>query len=250
MLHCNVTPSILIVDDDVVLCSLLRGYLELEGFIVAVVHSAECAIERLRDASDRISLVLLDVMMPGRDGFAILRQLRTISRVPIIILSGLKEPTDRILGLELGADDYIGKPFLPAEVAARIRANVRKSSSLPPTVIRVGELRVLPMARRAFVLDREIRLTAAEFAILLTLATRFGTATEREMLRPGAFGRLSDRPDRRVDVHVSRLRAKLAAASPGAPRIASVRHCGYELHVPTASEPTFAEAVYATRQIA
>lgn len=233
----EIEPSILIVDDDPSLCCLLRSYLEREGFVVIAVHSGRCAMETLRQSRDRVSLVLLDVMMPDQDGLATLRQLRTMSRVPIIMLSGRREPADRILGLELGADDYLGKPFLPAELVARIRAKLRKPTPPPQPAIKVGELRIDPMARRAFVRDQDLRLTAAEFSMLLTLASRVGVAVARENLRPTALCGTSDKFDRSIDVHVSRLRSKLAAASLGAPRIVNVRSVGYALQNPTESLP-------------
>ncbi|MBA2078618.1 response regulator transcription factor [Rhodanobacter sp. PCA2] len=221
---------ILIADDDRALCALLAEYLRREGFDVDVAHDGEEALARLHNAAQRPDLLILDVMMPGRDGLATLRELRAKYRLPVIMLSARGEPVDRVVGLELGADDYIAKPCLPRELLARIRAQLRRNA--PGAVggeVRLGVLRLLPGERRALVDEREVSLTGAEFQLLLALAQRAGELVDKAMLTRLALGRELERYDRSIDVHVSRLRHKLAEASAQAPRIDAVRGAGYVL---------------------
>jgi two-component system, OmpR family, response regulator CpxR len=226
-------PSrILIVDDDRALCRLLADYLQREGFVVDLAHDGEAALARLRNQAERPDLLILDVMMPGRDGLDTLRELRMQHRLPVIMLSARGEPVDRVVGLELGADDYLAKPCLPRELLARVRAQLRRNAPPMAGTLQVGNLQLFPGERRAQVDARELSLTGAEFLLLLGLAQRAGALIDKGTLTRLTLGRELERFDRSIDVHVSRLRHKLAEASPRAPRIESVRGSGYALVVP------------------
>jgi two-component system response regulator CpxR len=226
----NQTPSrILIADDDRALCRLLADYLQREGFVVDVAHDGEAALAYLRNPAQRPDLLILDVMMPGRDGLDTLRELRMQHRLPVIMLSARGEPVDRVIGLELGADDYLAKPCLPRELLARIRAQLRRQAPLQSGTVQVGKLQLFPGERRAQLGELELSLTGAEFLLLLGLAQRAGELVDKATLTRLALGRELERFDRSIDVHVSRLRHKLAEASADAPRIESVRGSGYVL---------------------
>jgi two-component system, OmpR family, response regulator CpxR len=225
-------PRILIADDDRELCALLSSYLHREGFEVDVVHDGEAALVRLRDGALRPDLLILDVMMPGTDGLATLREVRQQHRLPVIMLSARGEPVDRVVGLELGADDYLSKPCLPRELLARVRAQLRRQALPAAEELNLGLLHLHPAERRAAVEGQELRLTGAEFALLLTLAQHAGEVVNKAVLTRLALGREIERFDRSVDVHVSRLRRKLSDASPHAPAIEAVRGAGYLLVAP------------------
>lgn len=220
---------ILLADDDRALTDLLAEYLRREGFAVDVAHDGAEALSRLSNPAQRPDLLILDVMMPGRDGLETLRELRLQHRLPVIMLSARGEPVDRVIGLELGADDYLSKPCLPRELLARVRAQLRRHSPAAAGEVEVGVLRLLPGERRAYAGDVELSLTGAEFGLLLALAQRAGQLVDKASLTRIALGRELERFDRSIDVHVSRLRHKLAEASPQAPRIESVRGAGYVL---------------------
>jgi two-component system response regulator CpxR len=222
-------PRILIVDDDRALCALLADYLQREGFVVDVAHDGESALAQLRQPALRPDLLILDVMMPGRDGLETLRELRMQHRLPVIMLSAKGEPVDRVIGLELGADDYLAKPCLPRELLARVRAQLRRNAPATAANLQVGTLRLQPGDRQAFIGEQELVLTGAEFMLLLALAQRAGELVDKASLTRIALGRELERFDRSIDVHVSRLRHKLAEASAPAPRIESVRGSGYLL---------------------
>jgi len=223
-------PRILIADDDRALCKLLAEYLQREGFVVDVAHDGEAALAQLHNTSQRPDVLILDVMMPGRDGLDTLRELRLQYRLPVIMLSARGEPVDRVIGLELGADDYLSKPCLPRELLARVRAQLRRNTpSTHAGTLQLGVLRLQLGERRAYVEERELSLTGAEFQLLLALAQRAGELVDKAVLTRIALGRELERFDRSIDVHVSRLRHKLAEASPESPRIESVRGAGYVL---------------------
>ena len=220
---------ILIVDDDRALCRLLADYLQREGYVVEVAHDGASALALLHSQAQRPDLLILDVMMPGRDGLQTLRELRLQYRLPVIMLSARGEPVDRVIGLELGADDYLSKPCLPRELLARVRAQLRRHAPAVAGTLQVGVLRLQPGERRAYAGETELVLTGAEFQLLLALAQRAGELVDKAALTRIALGRELERFDRSVDVHVSRLRHKLAQASAQAPRIESVRGAGYIL---------------------
>jgi two-component system response regulator CpxR len=222
-------PRILIVDDDRALAALLAEYLQREGFVVDVAHDSETGLAQLHNQTSRPDLLILDVMMPGRDGLDTLRELRLKHRLPVIMLSARGEPVDRVIGLELGADDYLTKPCLPRELLARVRAQLRRNTPATAGSLQIGTLRLEPGERRAYVGEQELSLTGAEFQLLLALAQRTGELVDKATLTRMALGRELERFDRSIDVHVSRLRHKLTEASPQAPRIESVRGAGYSL---------------------
>lgn len=221
--------KILIADDDRELCELLAEYLRGEDFDVDCVHDSAAALARLTNADTRPDLLILDVMMPGRNGLDALRDLRLQHRLPVIMLSGRGEPVDRVIGLELGADDYLTKPCLPRELLARVRARLRRHTVDAADDLSVGVLRLSPGERRAFAQGNELALTGAEFLLLFALAQRAGEVIDKAVLARAALGRELERFDRSVDVHVSRLRHKLKEASALSPRIESVRGLGYVL---------------------
>lgn len=226
----SMTHRILIADDDLELCRLLTDYLSREGLQVDVVHDGQAALEALRDEVNRPELLILDVTMPVRDGLSALRELRAQHGLPVIILSARGEPVDRIVGLELGADDYLSKPFLPRELLARIRALLRRSLAPPlEDALIVDALRLHPGERRAWVGDAELQLTSAEYGLLLALARRAGSIVDKSSLTREALGRDIERYDRSIDVHISRLRRKLMDASEQAPAIETIRGTGYLL---------------------
>jgi two-component system response regulator CpxR len=224
--------TILIADDDQELCALLADYLRREDFEVHLAHDAEAALAYFGRDRTLPDLLILDVMMPGKDGLTTLRELRLRHQIPVIILSARGDPADRVVGLELGADDYLSKPFLPRELLARVRALLRRGTSADEPLT-VGLLRLQPGERRAWVAEVELKLTGAEYSLLLTLARHAGSVVNKAALTEEGLGRPIERFDRSVDVHVSRLRRKLVTASAQAPGIESVRGSGYLLTRPS-----------------
>ncbi len=221
---------VLLVEDDLRLATLTREYLEGHG--VGVVHVSDGRRGQDEALSGRYDAVLLDLMLPGKDGLEVCREVRGRSDVPVIVLTARGEEADRVMGLELGADDYLAKPFSPRELLARIRAVVRRArgrAGPPREAVRVGGLVVDPAARRVTLDGRDVALTGYEFALLLALAQRAGRVLAREQLMELAKGSAEESFDRSVDVHVSRLRQKLGD-DPKRPRlIKTVRGAGYLL---------------------
>jgi DNA-binding response OmpR family regulator len=220
----------LLVEDDARLAALTADYLGGHGVVVTRAADGNAGLdEALRH---RYDVVLLDLMLPGRNGLEVCRELRGRSDVPIVVLTARGEEADRVMGLELGADDYVSKPFSPRELLARIRAVVRRArGQVGPTVkpVRVGDLSLDPGARRVTVADQEIALTGYEFSLLYALASRPGRVLSREQLIDLAGGNPEEAFDRSVDVHVSRLRHKLGD-DPKSPRmLKTVRGAGYML---------------------
>lgn len=227
------TITALLVEDDDRLARLLTDYLGGHGVIV----SREADGERgLREAlARRWDVVLLDLMLPGRSGLEICRELRTRSDVPVIILTARGEEADRVLGLELGADDYLAKPFSPRELLARIRAQVRRArGQVGPSsrTIEVGPLRIDPSAHAATLAGRELELTGYEFTLLRVLAERAGRVLSREQLLDLARGNAEEAFDRSIDVHVSRLRQKLGDDARHPRWLKTVRGVGYLFSAP------------------
>jgi DNA-binding response OmpR family regulator len=225
------TPLLaLLVEDDLRLASLTREYLEGHG--VAVHHVADGRRGLAEALTGRFDVVLLDLMLPGKDGLEVCKEVRARSDVPVIVLTARGEEADRVMGLELGADDYLAKPFSPRELLARIRAVTRRAKGRtgpPRGAVRVGGLTVDPAAMRATLDGRELPLTAYEFALLEALARRAGRVLSREQLMELARGSAEEAFDRSIDVHVSRLRQKLGD-DPKRPRlIKTVRGSGYVL---------------------
>lgn len=218
---------ILVIDDDDRIRTLLAEYLGGRGFSVSTAEDGLAGLEALR--AQLPELVVLDVMMPGLDGLGVLRELRAFSRVPVIMLTARGDDMDRIVGLELGADDYLGKPFNPRELVARIEAVLRRSIEAPgsSTVHRAGPL-VVDEDRRAVELRGEsIDLTTTEFEILRVLVGNAGRVIPRERLMELARGQEYAAFDRSVDVHVSHIRRKLGDDSRDPTFLKTVRGVGY-----------------------
>ena len=221
---------VLLVEDDLRLASLTKEYLEGHG--VAVVHVADGRRGQDEALTGKFDAVLLDLMLPGRDGLEVCREVRARSDVPIIVLTARGEEADRVMGLELGADDYLPKPVSARELLARIRAVVRRAKGRAGPardVVKVGTLSVDPAARRVTLDGNEVPLTGYEFALLLALARRAGRVLSREQLMELARGSAEDAFDRSVDVHVSRIRQKLGDDSKHPRLIKTVRGAGYVL---------------------
>jgi two-component system, OmpR family, response regulator len=226
------TPQILVVDDDPEIRKLLARYVESQGFRVLLAASRRELEEKL--ASHSVDLVVLDVMLPDGSGLDICRDLRAQrAQVPIILLTALKEDVDRIIGLEIGADDYMGKPFNPRELIARVRAVLRRRTGLSEpadaTIYSFEGFTAEPAVRRVTASDgREIDLTGAEYDLLQVFLERPGRVLSREQLLDLTRGREGDVLDRSIDVLISRLRRKLAES--GAPPLfKTVRNGGYQL---------------------
>ena len=217
---------VLIVDDDVQLCGLLTERLESEGFTIEVANDGIRGLERALSLEH--ALVVLDLMLPGLTGLDVLRQLRAKSPVPVLILTARGEDIDRILGLEIGADDYVPKPFNPRELIARIRAILRRTSipANPTNSLVVGDLHLDPRAREVWLKDVALNLTSVEFTLLETFLRDAGKVLSREQLTEAVLGRKLGPFDRVIDVHVSNIRKKLGTSEQG-PRIKAVRGSGY-----------------------
>jgi two-component system response regulator CpxR len=226
---------ILLVDDDKGLCELLSEFLESEGFEVETVHDGEKAVPRA--LGEPFALVILDVMLPGLGGVEVLKSIRRQSSVPVLMLTARGDDVDRIVGLELGADDYLPKPFNPRELVARIRAVLRRGRMETPgenqgNVLRVADLAIDPAARHVSVGGTRVELTTVEFDLLETLAQGAGTAFSRENLVRQVLKRPFSPFDRSLDVHVSNLRRKIGTYPDGSERIKTVRGLGYILATP------------------
>lgn len=224
------SKTLLLIEDDARLAQLTSDYLRRQEFIVTTVSRGDRGLEEA--SRHRFDVVLLDLMLPGMGGLEVCRELRRISDVPIIILTARGEEADRILGLELGADDYLVKPFSPRELVARIGALLRRvTGKTGPSTrqLRVGTLLLDPGAVQATIEGRELNLTAYEFNLLKALVERAGRVLSREQLMEMALGNAEESFDRSIDVHVSRLRQKLGD-DPKRPRwIKTVRGAGYLL---------------------
>ena len=221
---------ILLVDDDAELCALLSEFLHREGFTVECEHEGNAGLAHA--LAGGCDLVVLDVMMPGIDGFEILRRLRQQSKVPVIMLTARGEDVDRIVGLELGADDYLPKPFNPRELAARIRAILRRyeqsRAERPaggPERLEVNGVLVDPGTRQVFSVGKPVELTTFEFDILEMLMRSAGRVLSRDALMENFYNRKATPFDRSIDMHISHLRKKLEH---GATLIKTIRGVGYQ----------------------
>jgi two-component system, OmpR family, response regulator CpxR len=224
------TPRVLLCDDDRELTQLLREYLARYDFAVDCVEDAETMLQRLAGSHTRPDVVVLDLMLPGIDGLAALKTIRQTSNLPVLMMSGRGEPIDRVIGLEVGADDYLAKPCFPRELLARLHALLRRGQDdRVMEEIVIGNLRLSNAERRASIGDEVLSLTAAEFAVLAALMRHAGAFVPREILTEMSLHRPLARFDRAIDVHVSRLRKKLQQASGAAPAIESARGAGYML---------------------
>jgi two-component system OmpR family response regulator len=229
---------VLVVDDDKNIVQLVRTYLEKDGYQVATAFEGNEAI----DAAQRFKpdLVVLDLMLPGVDGLEVCKRLRWTSDVPIIMLTARSTETDKLAGLDLGADDYVTKPFSPRELLARMRAVLRRlpnGDELGPEEIQVGKLQVYPRRRELKIADAPVRLTPTEFNLLKVLAMGPGQVFTRAQLIEKAFGYDFDGFERNVDVHVTSLRRKLERAGGGKHLIKTVYGLGYRLDPEGADSP-------------
>ena len=219
---------ILIIDDDAELCALVARYLNSEGF----------AVDRAADGTDGVgqalsgsyALVMLDVMMPDMSGFDVLRQIRARSRTPVLMLTARGDTHDRVVGLELGADDYLPKPYDPSELAARIRAILRRSESPPGAAaspLAVNDVELIASTRTVTRDGKPVELTTVEFDLLEALMKAAGTVVTREDLVRTVLGRELSPYDRSLDTHVCNLRRKLGRLKDGTDRIKGIRGTGY-----------------------
>ncbi len=232
---------VLIVDDDVELCELVAEYLTPEGFQVEAVNDGQQGLERA--LSGEHAIVVLDIMLPGMSGLEVLRRLRSRSRIPVLILTARGDDVDRIVGLEIGADDYLAKPFNPRELLARIRAVLRRSAqpapagALTPDRVVVSDVELDPSARVVRRAGETLDLTSVEFSLLELLLRSAGQVVTREQIAHDVLGRQFFPYDRSIDMHVSKLRRKLGDAPDGGERIKTIRGVGYIYARP--GEPEF-----------
>ena len=219
------------IDDDEKLVALVREYLEPHGYELLAVHDGQAGIAAIQAREP--ALVILDVMLPGADGLEVCRRVRRFSRVPILMLTARGDDTDRIVGLELGADDYLPKPFNTRELLARIRAILRRSEGEPPSadasVLRVGPLAIDPASRTVTARGRAVELTTAEFDILHALARHAGRVLSRDDLLQEVHGAGWAAYDRSIDVHVSRIRQKIGDDPRRPALLKTIRGAGYQL---------------------
>jgi DNA-binding response OmpR family regulator len=220
--------SLLIVDDDVELCALLTERLAEDGFNLSAAHNGLDGLELASSGS--YSLVILDVMLPRMGGIDVLKELRARSSVPVLMLTARGDDIDRIIGLEVGADDYLPKPFNPRELVARIKAILRRIEERRTDLDKftAGDILIDTALREAYVGDRSLQLTTIEFALLEVLVRNPGRALSREYLTDIALGRRLGAFDRTIDVHISNLRRKLDERR-GIQRIKTIRGSGYLL---------------------
>ena len=224
--------NILLIDDDIQLCSMLTDYLGRYGYQVSAIHRGDTGLqEALKNA---YPLVLLDVMLPAMDGLEVLRRIRAVSSTRVLLLTARGDDVDRIVGLEIGADDYLPKPFNPRELLARMRAILRRGgteAASTSSVLRSDGLELDPAARTVEQDGQRIELTDVEFAMLEALLRSPGKVVTREELVENVLGRKFNPFDRSLDMHISRLRRKLSGNSMDDARVKTIRGTGYQLAV-------------------
>ena len=229
-------PRVLLVDDDIELAGLLRDYLARDGFAVDCAHDGESGASAA--LSGDYDIVVLDVTMPGLNGIQALGRIRASSQVPVLMLTARGDDADRIVGLELGADDYVPKPCTPRELAARLRAILKRvqagkgAGAEAAQELRVGALQLWPGRRRAAWNGQALELTSTEFSLLELLARHAGQPVGKETLSQEALGRPLTRFDRSIDVHISGIRQKLGQLPDGRSPIETVIRQGYMLVLP------------------
>jgi DNA-binding response OmpR family regulator len=218
---------VLLVDDDVELCASLKRLLRMDGFEITAVHAAPEGV--VRAIEGEFAMIVLDIMLPGGDGRLVLRKIRTVSEVPIIMLTARGDEADRIAGLEAGADDYLPKPFNARELVARMRSVLKRRAPRPShfLMIPVGDLEIHPASRKVVQYGHEVALTGAEFDILLLLVRSEGKVVTRDEIAEVCLGRPVAPFDRSVDNHISNLRKKLGAMDGSTERLRSLRGSGY-----------------------
>jgi len=223
---------ILLIDDDAELSQLVTDYLTLDGFSLDVAPDGVSGLERAQ--SGLYQLILLDVMLPGLDGLSLLRQLRQSSYCPVLMLTARGDDIDRIVGLELGADDYLAKPFNPRELSARVRAILRRvelaqqqsNQPVSAAIMELNQVQLNRQNRQVWCQAQQVVLTATEFQILDHLMSHAGQLITKEALSKAVLGRALQQYDRSLDMHISNIRKKLAACDP-AEKIQTLRGSGY-----------------------
>jgi two-component system, OmpR family, response regulator CpxR len=221
-------PRVLIIDDDEELCELVEEYLSAEGFEVEAVHDGEAGLAAASDGN--FDLAILDVMLPGLNGFDVLRQLRERSAMPVLMLTARGDEMERIVGLEIGADDYLSKPFNPRELTARLKAILRRTGGEngdAPEKIQVGDIELSPASRSTRLDGEEVTLTSVEFDLLHALLAEAGSVVKKDDLSERVLDRRLSPFDRSLDMHISNLRKKLGPRPDGGDRIKTVRSVGY-----------------------
>jgi two-component system OmpR family response regulator len=225
-------PKILLVDDDTELVSMLKDYLEREGFEVGAAHDGQAGVAAA--LTGQYSIAVVDVMMPRASGIEALKRIRAQSRIPVLMLTAKGDDTDRIIGLEIGADDYVPKPCTPRELTARIRAILRRTEAadrLDPSgpILTAGSLVMWPERRLAEWRGQPLELTSTEFNLLEVLARNVGRPVSKKELSEQALGRPLAPFDRSIDVHLSSIRRKLGTLADGRSCIQTVYRLGYQL---------------------
>jgi DNA-binding response OmpR family regulator len=231
----QIMERVLVIDDDVGLCELVGEYLEPEGYSVEAIHNGERGIDRA--LSEEHDLVVLDVMLPGTNGFDVLRRIRAKSRIPVLMLTARGDDVDRIVGLEIGADDYLPKPFNPRELVARIRAVLRRTQPTGSPAMRetmvVGDIEMDSNTRNVRREGQIVELTGVEYDLLEILLRCAGQIVKREELVKEVLGRELSPFDRSIDMHISNLRKKLGHQLNGLERIKTIRGVGYIYGAPS-----------------
>lgn len=222
--------KVLIIDDDEELCELVSEYLAVEGFETTAVHDGEKGLESAR--TGEYEMAILDVMLPKMNGFEVLRRLREDSALPVLMLTARGDDTERIVGLEIGADDYLPKPFNPRELVARLRAILRRvypdgDEQAAGERVKVDDLELVPSSRSLYKNGDEIVLTSVEFELLAALLREAGKVIRKEDLSETVLERRLSPFDRSLDMHISNLRKKLGERVDGSERIKTVRSVGY-----------------------
>lgn len=225
-------PAILVVDDEASMLELIEYNLKREGYEVLLAKDGEEALRTFREKP--VSLIILDIMMPGIDGLDVCREIRRTSSVPIIMLTAKEGETNKIVGLELGADDYVTKPFLVGELIARVKAVLRrafvydsKTEGEDPDILSHGDIKIFNKRREVFIGSEKFTLTTREFDLLHFLASNPGTVFTREQILDRVWGNKSFVVDRAVDVHIRHLREKIEANPESPQYIKTVRGVGY-----------------------
>ena len=222
--------NILIIDDDEELCDLVSEYLSVEGFEVNAANDGEAGLEGA--LSGRYDIAILDVMLPKMNGFDVLRKLREQSRMPVLMLTARGDDMERIVGLEIGADDYLPKPFNPRELAARLRAILRRTSNAGNDFeegekLDVDGIQISSTSRTAICDGVDLNLTSVEFELLMELLRDAGKIVKKEDLSQRVLERELSPYDRSLDMHISNLRKKLGVRGDGSERIKTIRSVGY-----------------------
>jgi len=228
--------KILLVDDDEALCELLSEYFALEGFDVTVFHNGATALDFIQNNLNTFDAIILDVMLPGMNGFDVLKSIPANNRTPVLMLTARGEDTDTVLGLELGADDYVNKPVSPRVLVARLRAIIRRANNDKKpnnknnnkAVVDLVDLHINKTTREVFVEGQSVSLTSAEFNLLYLMVLEAGSVVTKEKLAAQGLGSALQAYDRRIETHIAQIRRKLGTMKNGAERIKTIRGVGYQ----------------------